>query len=154
MNCEICGKKISTKPVKIEIDRSTLMVCPECSRFGTIVKKENIRTIKSKKLSKTEFHRDEEELIENFGEVIRKRREELGISREEFAKKLGEKESVVRRIESGEMYPSRDLISKIERLLKTSLRMKVEKIIEEAPQDFKLTLGDVAIVKEGKQNRK
>lgn len=154
MNCEICGRKISAKPIKIEIDRSILMVCPECSRFGTIVKKENLKVFKPKKLPKTEVSYDEEELIENFGEVIRKRREELGISREEFAKKLGEKESVIRRIESNEMYPSKDLISKIERLLKISLRMKIEKIIEDVPKDFKLTLGDVAIVKEGKQNRK
>ncbi|MEM2742607.1 MAG: multiprotein bridging factor aMBF1 [Candidatus Methanomethylicaceae archaeon] len=154
MNCEICGRKISTKPIKIEVDRSTLMVCPKCSRFGTIVKKESMKTIKPKKLSKTEVHYDEEEIIENYGEVIRKRREELGISREEFAKKLGEKESVIRRIESNEMYPSQDLISKIERLLKISLRVKIEKNIESSLPDFKLTLGDVAIVKEGKQNRK
>lgn len=154
MNCEICGKKISTKPIKIEIDRSTLMVCPDCSRFGTIVKRENVKVTKPKKTLRAELYQDEEELVENFGEVIKKRREELGISREELAKKLGEKESVVRRIESGEMYPSQDLIIKIERLLKISLRMKVEKNIGGPPPDFKLTLGDVAILKEGKENRK
>ncbi|MCS7097544.1 MAG: multiprotein bridging factor aMBF1 [Candidatus Methanomethyliaceae archaeon] len=151
MNCEICGQKIS-KLVKIEIDKSILTVCSKCSRFGTIVRKE--KAVKSLKIPKPPRIQDEEEeLIENFGEIIKKRREELGISREEFAKKLGEKESVIRRIESEEMYPSRDLLLKIERLLKISLRMKVEKVIEEKIPNFNLTLGDVAIVKEGKQNK-
>lgn len=151
MNCEICGRKIS-KSIRIEIDKSILTVCYECSRFGTIVRKE--RKIKSLKTPRpSRIQDEEEEVIENFGEIIKKRREELGISREEFAKKLGEKESVIRRIENEEMYPSRDLLLKIERLLKTSLRVKLKNVVKEKMPSFNITLGDVAIVREGKQNK-
>lgn len=150
MNCEICGRKI-TNPIKIEIDNSILNVCKDCSRFGTIVIEKKVKKPTSKPMSTSPKKEIEEELIENFGEVIRKRREALNISREEFAKKLGEKESVIRRIENGEIYPPYDLLIKIEKLLKISLRTKIEKVTELDIPNMNLTLGDVAVLKEGKK---
>ncbi|MEM4202652.1 MAG: multiprotein bridging factor aMBF1 [Candidatus Methanomethylicaceae archaeon] len=162
MNCEICGKKILTKPIQISIERSILTVCQECSRYGTGVDKKtafNIQQklikppskIKPKIVKKAKF--DEFVLVDNFGELIRRGRVSLGISREEFAKKLGEKESVIRRIEAGEMYPPADLISKIERLLKITLRAKIDESFKgDLPSPSSLTLGDVAILKEGKND--
>jgi len=162
MNCEICGKKITSKPVQILIERSVLTVCQECSRYGTVVDKKtaaNIQQpllkpsskIKSKVVKKDKF--DEFVLVDNFGGLIRRGRVSLGISREEFAKKLGEKESVIRRIEAGEMYPPADLTSKIERLLKITLRAKVEDSFKgDLPTSSSLTLGDVAILREGKND--
>ncbi len=154
MNCEICGRKI-TNPIKIEIDNSILNVCRDCSRFGTIVIEKKVKKPILKSRSKPVINSSkkeiEEEIIENFGEIIRKRREELNISREEFAKKLGEKESVIRRIENNEIYPPCDLLIKIEKLLKISLRTKIERITELNIPNTNLTLGDIAIVKEGKK---
>ncbi|MCC6012886.1 MAG: multiprotein bridging factor aMBF1 [Candidatus Verstraetearchaeota archaeon] len=154
MNCEICGRKINN-PIRIEIDKSILNVCRDCSKFGTIVTERKIS--KPKQISKpitTNLKKEidtEEEIVENFGEIIRKRREELNITREELAKKLGEKESVIRRIENCEIYPPHDLLVKIEKLLKISLRRKIEKITEVNIPNINLTLGDIAIVKEGKK---
>lgn len=163
MNCEICGKKILAKPVQISIERSLLTVCQECSRYGTVVDKKtainiertlpkpSLKVLKPKIVKKTKF--EEFILVENFGESIKRGRESLGISREEFAKKLGEKESVIRRIEAGEMHPPSGLIHKIERALKISLRTKVEEDIKgDLPVTGTLTLGDVAILKEGRNN--
>ncbi len=162
MNCEICGRKILAKPVQISIERSILTVCQNCSRYGTIIDKKTAAKmtqtlqkpstkIKSKLATKAKF--EEFTLVDNYGEVIRQGRISLGISREDFAKKLGEKESVIRRIEAGEMYPPADLTSKIERLLKITLRTKVDESFKgDIPTSGSLTLGDVAILKEGRND--
>ena len=162
MSCEICGKKILTKPLQISIERSILTVCQECSRYGTVVDKRTATSvqksllrpsskIKPKTVKKEKF--DEFVLVENFGELIKRGRISLGISRGEFARKLGEKESVIRRIEAGEMYPPADLTSKIERLLKINLRTKIDESYKgDLPSSTSLTLGDVAVLKEGKND--
>jgi putative transcription factor len=90
-------------------------------------------------------------LVDDFGPAIRKARESSGMTRENFAKKLGEKESVIRRVESGEMYPTAELMSKIERLLKIKLKASIDTSVKgSAPSPSNLTLGDVAILREGR----
>jgi putative transcription factor len=163
MNCEICGVRIQGRPLQISIERSLLVVCQDCSRFGLVVDRKtalNIektipkpgpRTFKPKQTKKEHF--DDFILVENFGEAIKKAREKMGITREVLAKKLGEKDSVIRRIESGEMYPSSNLTGKIEHLLKMSLKAKADTKVEGSKPTYNtLTLGDVAILKEGKTN--
>jgi putative transcription factor len=164
MNCEICGKRILGRPVQISIERSLLAVCQECSRFGVVVDRKTAtsiersipkpgpRSVFKPKPPKKE-HFEEFVLVENFGEAIKKAREGMGITREEFAKRLGEKDSVIRRIEAGEMYPSSNLTSRIERLLKISLKSKVDSTVKgSVPTPSTLTLGDVAILKEGRSD--
>lgn len=161
MNCEICGKKIVGFPSRISIEKSVLLVCQSCSKFGTKIDQSTARKLESaaskpgtKKLQvkpqrKDRF--DEFILVENYGELIRKSRENARISREELAKRLGEKESVIRRIESGEMYPTATLTEKLERLLKIKLKASVERIeLGSNPTLPSATLGDVAILKDGK----
>jgi putative transcription factor len=165
MNCEICGKKILGRPTQISIERSLLAVCQECSRFGVAV--DHRTAIKIERAAAKPGPRkiapplrqprkegfDESVLVENFGEVIRKARSALNLTREAFANKLGEKESVIRRIEAGEMYPTTELTKKIERLLKISLKASVDSSVKgSAPGPNTLTLGDVAILKEGRNN--
>lgn len=160
MNCEICGRKLAGAGSQISIERSVLRVCQECSRFGTRVDRKTAaaieraspkpgpRTFKYRQPRKEAF--EEFVLVKNFGDVIRRAREGAGMSRDDLSKKLGQKESVIRRIESGEMYPTLDLTQKMERLLKISLRLKVEGETQtSAPFPNALTLGDVAVLKEG-----
>ena len=165
MNCEICGKKILGRPTQISIERSLLTVCQECSRFGVAVDHKTALKIERtaakpgprkivptlRQPRKEGF--EESVLVDNFGEVIKKAREAANLTREEFAKKIGEKDSVIRRIEAGEMYPTTDLTKKIERLLKLSLKASVDGSVKgSAPTPNTLTLGDVAILKEGRNN--
>ncbi|MDI9643757.1 MAG: multiprotein bridging factor aMBF1 [Candidatus Verstraetearchaeota archaeon] len=160
MNCEVCGKKIVGFPARVSIERSVLLVCQECSKFGTKVDKATVKrfettsprpgpkrlTIKKPKEKFEEFI-----LIENYGEMIRKSRERVGMSRDELAKRLGEKESVIRRIEGGEMYPDASLTERIERLLKIRLRTTVERVdTVQSPLPSGTTLGDIAVLKDGK----
>jgi putative transcription factor len=164
MNCEICGRKIQGKPTQISIERSVLAVCAECSRFGTPVDKKTAAKMEQsvprpgirKPLPLQAPKKDqlgEFLLVDEFGSVIRKARESARMTREDFAKKLGEKDSVVRRVESGEMYPTAILVSKIERLLKIRLKATVDSSVKGSdPSPSNLTLGDVAILREGRNS--
>ncbi|HPX78256.1 MAG TPA: TIGR00270 family protein, partial [Methanobacterium sp.] len=33
MRCEICGKKLPGRPVRVKIDGSIMQTCNECSKF-------------------------------------------------------------------------------------------------------------------------
>jgi len=61
-------------------------------------------------------------LDENYGEIIRRAREERGMTPEQLAKKLNEKESVIRRVEEGKLRPPEPLINKLEKELEIKIR--------------------------------
>ncbi len=162
MNCEICGRKMQGRPIQISIERSVLTVCAECSRFGTRVDRKTAAKIEQnvprpgirKPLPVQTPRRDqlgEFMLVDNFGSAIRKARESARMTREDFARRLGEKDSVIRRVESGEMCPTAELTGKIERLLKIRLKATIDSSVKGSePSPSNLTLGDVAILREGR----
>ncbi len=131
MECEICGKQCNN-PVEIEIDGATMLVCNECSSLGKRVRSRNLQRtshsafIPYKRSPLPGIKKNELDiglsLAPDYGERIRKAREKRGWKREELAKKLFEKESVLHRIESGHFKPDDKLIEKIESLLGISLR--------------------------------
>lgn len=137
--CCICGKE-QKKLVKIIIEDGIVDVCDSCSSFGKIV------SVKTKKLPifvDNEKY-DDFEIIENFGEVIKKSREKLGIERKDFALKIKESEKIIKKIEAGQIKPDNNLIKKIEKELDIKLVEKVEQKIQK--KDFKnskLTIGDI-----------
>jgi putative transcription factor len=163
MNCEICGKKIIGRPTQISTDRALLVVCQECTRFGTQVDRKTAATIERttpkpgpRKFVPRQPRKETFEdfvLVENFGDIIRKGREAQRMTRDAFAHKLGEKESVIRRIEASEMYPTSVLTAKMERLLKVKLRLTVDTSVKgSTPAPSNITLGDIAVLKEGRNN--
>lgn len=134
MNCEICGKPISGKPIRAKIDGSVMLVCRECSKFGKIQKEPpKPRYLQSKKSSKKgnsnkKSRREEptEELIEDYGITIRKARESKNLSREQLGETIYEKVSVINRLESEKMVPDLKLAKKIENTLNIKLIEKVD----------------------------
>jgi uncharacterized protein (TIGR00270 family) len=92
----------------------------------------------------------EEEIffIENYGNTIVDARRKKNLSREEFAEKIKEKESVIRRIENEDMIPDEALTMKIEKFLEIKLKKAYEaKKIEKTLKKTELTIGDVVEVK-------
>jgi len=88
-------------------------------------------------------------LVDNYGKIIIEARKKRNLTREEFSKKINEKESVIRRVETGEMRPNDALVEKIERFLEIKLKMTYEKtLIGKKKLKGKLTLGDVVELKE------
>jgi putative transcription factor len=89
------------------------------------------------------------ELVENFGGKIREARERLELSHKELSKKINEKISVLKKLETEKMIPDQKLVSKLEYALKIKLFMHTsEKDISQSSGFTKtvnpeITLGDL-----------
>ena len=164
MRCEVCGRKIHGKPYKVMIEGAKLTVCGKCAKHGTIVweeakpktavtlKPRNVRhpllKIQSKKPLPQRAAESILELVEHFDVKIRQAREKLELSHEELGRKISEKVSVLKKIETGKMTPNNKLAAKLEHALKIKLLVPAseEKIPQTKipkPVSRELTLGDL-----------
>lgn len=159
MECEICGKPISDNPIRAKIEGSVMAVCSDCAKLGRIQKEPPKPKFQSKNKGKNSQpkkqynnRRDEpsEELIEDYADTIRRKREAKNWSREQLAEKIFEKTSVITRIETKKMVPDLKLTKKIEKTLDLQL---LEKVDDLDLDQFKgsssggFTLGDVVKIK-------
>jgi putative transcription factor len=171
----VCGHKIFGKPYKVIIEGARLIVCSECSKLGKVIWQEDApkQTESVKKRtppSPAQFQirrmpppqvDTTQEIVQNYDSLIRQAREKLGLSHEELGKRLNEKISVLRKIETGKMTPNNTLSTKLEHVLKIKLIVpaKEEKVPEAKIQKKmgkELTLGDLIKIedKEDKIGRK
>ncbi len=143
INCDLCGK-VGNSLNRALIEGVELNVCSECSKFGNVLApiKRNVGKEPIK-----EFPPKEEKielLVEDYAEIIKKKRESMGLTQKEFANKLNEKESAIHKIETGAIEPSLSLAKKLERILGVKLieehQEKHEAITIKKAEGF--TLGD------------
>lgn len=86
----------------------------------------------------------EYDLASDFHKRIRRARESLGWKRDELAKKLNEKLSIVEKLEKGKIRPDDRLVSRLERTLHVGLKEKIEEMETAEKSERKpLTLGDL-----------
>ncbi len=172
MRCEVCGRKIRENPRKVVIEGARLTVCVECSKHGTSTWEEPTKPtvvpqraptsygspiqtpIQIKKKVITARVDTSQEIVQNYAEIIREAREKLRLSHEDLGKRINEKESVLRKIETGKISPNDQLVSKLEHTLKIRLLVPVTE--EKAPvlpktPSRELTLGD--LIKLGKKGK-
>jgi putative transcription factor len=116
MDCEVCGRKILGKTQKALIDGAILTVCAECMSLGRRVPTLERQT-REEKLPWEEGR----ELLENYPVIIRNAREKLGLTHEELARRIAERESVLKKLEAGKLRPDDKLINKLQRALKVRL---------------------------------
>ncbi len=93
------------------------------------------------------------ELVEDYTSLVRQEREKLGLAHEDLGKKIGEKVSVLQKIESGKMTPDIKLAQKLEHALKVKLLVppKGEQIPSTSlATPYEVTLGDVVQLKKNK----
>ncbi|MCD6434109.1 MAG: TIGR00270 family protein [Candidatus Diapherotrites archaeon] len=121
MECEICGRNVP-KLTSITLYGTEMMVCSSCSsaHLQAVAKKHKAR----KKIRKTNY--DEFNLVDFYGLRIRVARENKGLTREELAKRIMEKESLIRRIELEKVIPPDSVIEKLEKFLGINLRRNNE----------------------------
>jgi putative transcription factor len=160
MRCEVCGCKIIGKSFNVMIEGARLTVCGECARHGKVCydepkpkpvfQKPRARTVTFRVQTKPPSPPVDTtvELSEDYGTRIRKAREKLGLSHQELGKRLNEKVSLLRKIETGRMTPSDRLATALEHVLK--VKLIVPKKEEKIPQakipktaSRELTLGDL-----------
>ncbi|RLJ02202.1 MAG: TIGR00270 family protein [Candidatus Aenigmatarchaeota archaeon] len=142
MECEICGSSPARR--RAEIEGVELIVCDECVSLGTEIKEPKV-TQKGRK----EVPEIEESITPEYPSRIRIARESLGLTREELARRIHEKESVISRLESGSMMPPLSLARKLEKELRIILVLKEEKSEVHIPEKPKprITIGDVVEVR-------
>lgn len=98
-------------------------------------------------------------IIEGFGGLIKRVREQKGWTQEELASKIGEKASFIGKLESEKVYPSFEVARKLEHVLGVKLISRmVEGPLKEAylktqpPKARDMpTLGDIAVFKNKRQ---
>lgn len=167
MRCEVCGRRIVGPPFKSKIEGANMLVCGECAKLGSIVwearteprLKKMVRRMaapvlpprKQPSLSVS----DGLELVDDFGAKVRMAREKAGFSHQELGKKISEKVSVLRKIESGKMTPDNIVTEKLEHALRLKLLVPVSepkvpaKALASRPASP--TLGDILKVKKEKE---
>jgi len=128
--CEICGHPIYGQPMSVEVDGAVLRVCGHCSRLGSPTKPvaaPKVQTApKPAKVVEQSLKEPNVELTEDFHRMIKQAREKLGLSQEELGRKINEKLSVIKLLESGKLKPDNMLAKKIEHFLKIQILVPVD----------------------------
>ena len=147
IECEICGTRIN-KIFITKVEGVILRLCEECSKYGIIINIIN-KGEKRKIDVKNSLDEEEYELVEDYQKLIEEARKKMNISIEELAKRIGEKESLIRKVERGEIRPSDNLIEKLEKILKVKLKEKINyKFDKKEERKEKLRIADVVEIKE------
>lgn len=154
MNCDMCGK--DTQLFVASVEGAKMQLCKECSSYGKVfgnvkTKEERIQEDKRikeiiEKGSKKSYKDFEthETLATNFGQIIRKKREALQITQEEFAKMLNIKMSEIHHMEHGDFRPPIELAKRIEKALKITLIVSDESNEKmEHQSSGPMTIGDL-----------
>jgi putative transcription factor len=145
MYCSVCGSK-TEELFLVEIEGSILEVCERCSSSGRVVKK--VEKPVQQSISKEPESEIVREIVPNYAEIIRRVHQQTGLKSEDFAKKINERESILKKMESGKMQPSFKVAEKLERMF--SIRLIQE--VKSQPGDKKYsdhkdtgaaTLGDI-----------
>ncbi|MBI2659371.1 TIGR00270 family protein [Candidatus Woesearchaeota archaeon] len=147
INCDLCGKTAESL-AKAIIEGVQLDVCADCAKFGKVIatvkrpsaKEQHKQYIKQQQAKGEKI----ELLVEDYAEIIKKKRESMGLTQKDFAGRINEKEIVIRKIETGILNPPLPLVKKLEKFLGISLIEQHEERFESQRKDKNggFTLGD------------
>jgi putative transcription factor len=165
--CPVCGSIIWGKGERVLLEGAKITVCHNCAQHGIKIQKTptNTQTKKTSPYNKKEAPKrqfvkkdsiDGLEIIPDYAKKIRVKRSSLGLNQDQFAQRLNEKPSLLRRIEAGKVEPTIKLAKKIEDVYKIKILKKTDEI-EANVQNNKYmkktngtSLGDIAFIKKKK----
>jgi len=170
MECESCGCSMQKEESSyVNIEGAKLNVCPRCRRLGKLISsnQNNFRSsslyqqnsgYKQSSSSKSPSLKEEFELVENYGHKIKNARDSAGLTLNDLAKKIFEKESFLDRIEKQKTRPPQNVITKIEKELGIVL---LEQVSSQTPNEqiqfskkqfsSAITLGDILEIEKKKK---
>ncbi len=150
MNCDLCGKE--TELLRALVEGTELTICGSCVKYGKVIGRVKA-PVEGKKQEKKALPAEEtiEVVASNFGELLKRKREELGLNQPDFAKKIAEKESMLHKLETGAIRPTLERARELERMLGLKLveELKDEPVLQQKSKDV-MTLGDFVKIKTGK----
>lgn len=175
VQCEMCGTETAT-PKTVKIEGAELDVCDSCAEFGTEVRTEESSSTSTKYSASStgsdssgtttqstsagssggqrrqqDMFDEMEEIAQDYDERIRDAREAAGLSQEDLADDLNEKASLIRKLERGDILPSDDVQTELERKLDITLSEGVavdDTEWEGGTSTGEYTLGDVVTRKD------
>lgn len=166
LQCDVCGRKIIGEPKRVIIEEAKMTTCSECAKLGSgfwepELPKAGKRTSPEKKVktvaiegSGAQYRKastssfEDVEVIQGFGQLIKQARERMGLTPDDLGKRIGEKESVIKKVEGGKIVPDVRLATKLEHALKIKLltktsEPKIEKTALTEKTRRELTLGEI-----------
>ncbi|MEK6968931.1 MAG: multiprotein bridging factor aMBF1 [Nanoarchaeota archaeon] len=147
-SCEMCGREADL--VEAEIEQGRLNVCLNCAKFGQ-VKKTGAVFERNKSVnfpfSQKPVNRPELEfkVVQDYSFILKSFRERQGLTQEDFAKLINERESMVTKWESGLIKPDLNVANRLEKILGIKLIETDSDILTKEEKPTKsdvLTLGD------------
>lgn len=157
MRCELCGKEVPHLKTAI-IEGAVLKVCEDCAKFGEEIDEREVRKYvkgrpaiteklesRERRMKEKDILEEEEVLAPDYSGRVKEGRIRLGLNKEELAKKINEKRSVIAKVESGELVPDKELTRKLEKFLNIDLMIKPEPlhVQKKTGERRGLTLGDL-----------
>jgi len=169
LQCDVCGREIIGKPHHVIIEGAKLTTCAQCAKMGSAewkpedhnfnspFKMGTPRQFQPKKTRRRSIDlREDLTIIEGFGLLLRKARQRSGLSQEDLGRKIGEKVSVIRKIEGEKIVPNERLARKLEHALGIKLLVPLvePKISARSSQTNRgVTLGEIAYLKNSRRGR-
>lgn len=171
MICEICGRETISLYEVIYKGRRGL-VCIDCmDKYGLVrIKRVNepftsrlkpkassfskpSHSSRRKKYASLNLSKENFELVEEYGNLIRRGREKLGLTQSDLARELKVKVSYIKKLEAGVLPPTLDIAKKLERILGISLFREVKEenylVPTSGDEDFSITIGDLIRYEDG-----
>ena len=165
MQCDVCGCEIRGKPYYVIIEGAKLTVCAKCARLGSAEWKPEETMRFTPKLPYQIRHRrtgmkwkdviqEEITVIENYGSIIRRARQSMGLSQEDLGRQINEKVSVIKKLEGEKIVPDERLARKIEHAL--GIKLLVPFTVPEVPSNLsgarrEVTLGEIVHLKDSRR---
>ena len=138
MICEICGKEVP-KVTTALVEGTLINVCQKCLKFGREIQlpRKPIMDISTEPDIKSygtvtlkprpeknildEIATSEKNLVDDYHIRIRNARNMCGLNQEQLAQRVGEKKSVIAKLETKSLRPDDKLARKLEKLLNIKL---------------------------------
>ena len=125
--CEICGKHADALYV-IDVEGAELSACSGCSEGKDVLEKigEKEKVRGSRVTGRRKQEEAQEEVVDNYGSIIRKARESMMVDLKTLGEMINEKHSTLLRVEEERMLPNTNLNATINIHLynKLSIRMR------------------------------
>lgn len=169
MQCEVCGQQIIGKAHRVIIERAKMTTCSTCAQLGsaywesepkrpTPAKGESAARVRSSPKRRKSWNVPEDlVVVDDFALLVRQAREKANLAQADLGKMIGEKISVISKVESGRMMPSQGLAARLEHGLGIKLIVPLAEPKTHplpSPPSKGLTLGEVAMLKQGKGRRR
>jgi putative transcription factor len=149
-SCDMCGTQ--GKLFRVLIESTEMQVCQNCSKFGKILANP-VTFVKKNVVQKPARPELVEIIVEGYNDIIKSKRMEMGLTQEELANKMAERESILQKVEAGQIEPPIAFARKLEKFMGIKLVEQYEDkggALSTKSKSAEFTIGDMVKIKQRK----